>query len=159
MLFVNNRKNITIIKHQNMSKPIYKFQHLDKVNWHNLSGNPNAISILEQNLDKVYWDRLTENLNAIPILEKNLDKVDWDRLSENPNAINILEKNLDKVNWGWLCVNPNAHLILSKLDYQEMKVNTKEFSRELAENVFYPERLMRICERNDLELIDLLEIL
>jgi hypothetical protein len=85
--------------------------------------------------------------------------VNWHKLSENPNAIHLLEKNLDKVNWHKLSENPNAHLLLSKLDYQEMKVNTKEFSRELAENVFYPERLMRICERNDLELIDLLEIL
>ena len=31
-----------------------------------------------------------------------------------------------------------------------MKLNTKEFSRELAEHVFHPERLNRICERNDL---------
>jgi hypothetical protein len=40
-----------------------------------------------------------------------------------------------------------------------MKLNAKEFSRELAEYVFHPERLNRICERNDLELSDLLEIL
>jgi hypothetical protein len=50
-------------------------------------------------------------------------------------------------------------LLLSKLDYQEMKIKTKDFSRELTEHVFHPERLMRICERNDLELCDLLEIL
>jgi hypothetical protein len=50
-------------------------------------------------------------------------------------------------------------LLLSKLDYEEMKLNTKDFSRELIEYVFYPERLMRICYRNDLELSDLLEIL
>ena len=40
-----------------------------------------------------------------------------------------------------------------------MKLNTKEFSRELAEHVFHPERLIRICEKNDMELCDLLEIL
>jgi hypothetical protein len=40
-----------------------------------------------------------------------------------------------------------------------MKINTKEFSRELTERVFHPERLIRICERNDMELCDLLEIL
>jgi hypothetical protein len=50
-------------------------------------------------------------------------------------------------------------LILSKLDYEEMVLNSKEFSRELAECVFHPERLNRICVRNDLELCDLLEIL
>ena len=40
-----------------------------------------------------------------------------------------------------------------------MKLNTKDFSRELVEYVFYPERLMRICERNDLELGDLVDLL
>jgi hypothetical protein len=58
-----------------------------------------------------------------------------------------------------LSSNPNVNLLLSKLDYEEMKINTKEFSRELVESVFHPERLFRICERNDFELCDLLEIL
>jgi hypothetical protein len=40
-----------------------------------------------------------------------------------------------------------------------MKIKTQEFNKELVESVFHPERLMRICERNDLELCDLLEIL
>ena len=121
-----------------MFKPIYnKFQHLDKVDWWHLSENPNAIHILEKNLGKVYWTYL----------------------SYNSNAIHILEKNLDKVYWNYLSANQNAHLLLSKLDYQAMKLNVKDFSRELTEHVFHPERLIRICERNDLELSDLLEIL
>jgi hypothetical protein len=81
------------------------------------------------------------------------------QLSLNENAIPILEKYLDKVHWNWLCMNPNAHLLFSKLDYQAMVLNSKEFSRELAERVFHPERLIRICERNDLELCNLLELL
>ena len=117
------------------------------------------LKLVEKNLDKVYWNILSRNPNAIPLLEKNLDKVYWVGLSGNPNAIHILEKNLDKVNWYYLSLNPNAHLFISKLDYEEMVLNSKEFSRELAECVFHPERLIRICERNDLELCDLLEIL
>jgi hypothetical protein len=107
----------------------------------------------------VNWWQLSRNPNAIPILEKNLDKVNWWYLSKNPNAIHMLEKNLDKVNWYYLSLNPNAHLLLSKLDYQAMVLNSKEFSRELAERVFHPERIIRICERNNLEFCDLLEIL
>ncbi len=105
------------------------------------------------------WYGLSGNPNAIYLLEQNLDKVNWQNLSRNPNAIHLLENNLDKVNWAYLSLNPNAHLILSKLDYEEMVLNSKEFSRELAECVFHPERLNRICVRNDLELCDLLEIL
>ena len=89
----------------------------------------------------------------------NLDKVEWLILSYNPNAIHILEKNISKVDWFGLSSNTNAHLLLCKLDYKKMKLNTKDFSRELAEHVFHPERLIRICEKNDLELCDLLDIL
>ena len=137
--------------------PIYKFQYLDKVNWNELSSNPNAIPILEKNLDKVDWWMLSGNPNAIPILEKNLDKVDWRMLSKNPNAIPILENHIDKVNWDSLSQNPNADLLLIKLDYQAMKLNKKDVNRELVEQVFHPERLTRICERNDLKLCDLLD--
>ena len=36
-------------------------------------------------MDKVDWKELSYNPNAIHILEKNLDKVDWEDLSSNPN--------------------------------------------------------------------------
>jgi hypothetical protein len=89
-------------------------KNLDKVNWYMLSKNPNAIHILEKNLDGVDWYMLSSNPNAIHIIEKNLDKVYLHWLSSNPNAIHILEKNLDKVNWDWLSSNPNAIHILEK---------------------------------------------
>ena len=127
--------------------------------WRNLSTNSNAIPILEKNLDKVNWEYLSFNPNAIHILEKNLDKVNWDLLSSNPNAIHLLEKNLDKVVRSVFSRNTNVHLLLSNLDYEAMKLNRQEFNRELVESVFHPERLFRICERNDLEFSDLLEIL
>jgi hypothetical protein len=60
----------------------------------------------KKNLDK---GGLSGNLDAIHILEKNLDKVDWWSLSGNPAAIHILEKNLHNVNWNWL----SAILLLS----------------------------------------------
>ena len=122
-----------------IGKPIYKFEHLDKVDWCLLSCNPNVIHILEN----------------------NLEKINWYYLSRNPNAIHILEKNPDKITdyWYYLSLNPNIHLIICKLDYKEMKSNTKDFSRELTEDVFHPERLIRICQRNDLDFCDLLEVL
>ena len=43
-----------------------------KVNWNWLSSNPNAIHILEKNLDKVDWDELSENPN---IFKLNTEKI------------------------------------------------------------------------------------
>ena len=40
----------------------------DKINWYNLSSNPNAIRILEQNPDKINWWHLSKNRNAIHLL-------------------------------------------------------------------------------------------
>ena len=53
-------------------------KNLDKLDWNNLSLNPNAIDLLEKNLDKINWLFLSKNLNAIHFLEKNLDKIYWD---------------------------------------------------------------------------------
>ena len=50
---------------------------------------------------------MSGNPNAISILEKILIKIDRYSLSSNPNAISLLEKNLDKVNWEQLSINPN----------------------------------------------------
>ena len=38
---------------------------MTEIDWHRLSGNPNAIPLLEQKLDKVYWCQLSCNPNAI----------------------------------------------------------------------------------------------
>ena len=115
-------------------------KNLDKVDWHWLSSNPNAIHIIENNLDKVDWGMLSTNPNAIYILENNLDKVDWYGLSTNPNAIHILENNLDKVNWYWLSYNPN----IFEYDYKEIKntlYSDNGFAEELMANRFHPSNM------------------
>ena len=57
-----------------IGKPFYNAINVKKVNWENLSQNPNAIHILEQNLDKVDWKGLSQNPNAIHILTNNSKK-------------------------------------------------------------------------------------
>jgi hypothetical protein len=76
---------------------------IDKLNWEELSENPNAIHLLEQNQDKIDWDNLSRNPNAVFLLEQNQDKIDWDTLSCNPNALSILERNEDKISWNRFC--------------------------------------------------------
>ena len=106
---------------------------IDKLDWYCLSGNPNAIYLLEANPDKIRWSSLSRNPNAIHLLEQNPDKINWDYLvlnpnsipiyeanpsmiedglSLNPNAVNLLEANPDEINWHLLSGNPNAITLL-----------------------------------------------
>jgi hypothetical protein len=141
-------------------KPLYTDnENSHKISWSLLSLNPNAIPILETNLDKINWLYLSRNPNAIPILENNLDKVIWYSLSENPNAIHLLENNLDKVDWESLSRNPNAIHLLFKYDYETMKQNNKDFCQELVQKVFNPDRLLRLCEIFNIDLLDYTDIL
>ena len=58
-------------------------------------------------INKLYWNLLSGNPNAIKLLEQNPDKIDWSCLSENPNAIKLLEQNPDKISWIGLSINPS----------------------------------------------------
>ena len=77
-------------------KPEYKLlDWVDKKKLTNiilLSGNINAINLLEKYPEIINWDLLSFNPNAIHLLEKNPDNIDWINLSRNPNAIHLLEK-------------------------------------------------------------------
>ena len=163
-------------------------KHLDKVHWSMLSRNPNAINILEQHLDKVDWVLLSLNPNATHILEQHLDKVDWTGLSSNENATHILEKHTNKINWNvislnkspnvvdliknnldkmfistfgqhTLAKNPNIAQILGVIDYEKMRSNCQPFAKELAEYVFHPLRLVRVCNTYELDLADYMELI
>jgi hypothetical protein len=100
-------------------------RHLDKVNWDELSGNPDpkAINLLENNMknhpdkpeySREVWDILSGNPAAVHILEENPGKIDWDWLSENEKAIRLIEENLDKIDWFGLSQNKGAIHILER---------------------------------------------
>ena len=174
--------NLINIKDINMCD-IYKLHDwidLNKINWHYLSGNSNAIYLLERNMNKINWDYLSGNPNAIHLLEKNMDKINWHYLSGNPNAIHLLEKNIDKIDWYALSQNPNATHILEKntdkidymyfsqnpniftYDYDKMKINRINISigmtEELIKTIFNPKRLLRISEKYNIDFDQLIEI-
>ena len=79
-------------------------------------------------------------------------------MSSNPNAIHLLERNPNKINWFELSRNPNAIHLLARLDTEKMRENCKAFAEELAAYVFHPVRLMKICEKYELELEDYFEL-
>ena len=106
----------------------YAKQTGNKIDWCNLSRNPNpnVIKLLKKRIEfensldenelryidldgdgnKLDWYNLSENPNAIKVLEENPLKIKWESLSKNPNAIHILRDNQDNIEWELLSTNP-----------------------------------------------------
>jgi hypothetical protein len=94
----------------------------DIIDWKWLSGNLNAIKILEKNPDAALIDLHSKSIkrpqsHIIEFTKQILlgaDKINKYMLSRNPNGISILEKNLNKIYWIWLSENSNAIHLLEK---------------------------------------------
>jgi hypothetical protein len=87
------------------------------INYSEISGNPGAIDII-QNLseDRIDYTELSRNPNAIKILKGQKDKIDWSVLSGNSKAIRLLSKNPDKIDFENLSYNYNIdHPLLYKI--------------------------------------------
>ena len=115
----------------------YLSNHMDEIDWRELTLNPNAIPLIEKNLDRIDWEWLSSNPNAIPILEKNQDKIKNGLLSMNPNAIPLLEQNPEKIDWYMLSRNPKAvHILkqnLDKVNWQQLCCNRSREAMQLLE--------------------------
>jgi len=110
-------------------KTIFKIKYVlkdwvqkKKLDWDSLSSNPNAIELLKENQDKINWKNLSENPNpeAIELLKENLDEIYWGSLSKNPNAIDLLKDNQNRIDWNILSANPNSEameLLKKRLKY------------------------------------------
>jgi len=64
--------------------------HMVEKNWCYACCYPHLIDIIEQHMDKIDWNELSENYNAIHILEKNLDKINMYNLRRNKNGFQLL---------------------------------------------------------------------
>ena len=78
----------------------------DKINWKQLSSNPNAIQLLEQNIEKVDVETLlyNRNIDIMHILKlkyKTHDKYPISRMGhmESVDAVKILSANVNKILW------------------------------------------------------------
>jgi hypothetical protein len=95
---------------------------LDKINWTELSRNPNvlnAIHLLEKYPEKINWCSLSKNPNAMHLLEIVLQHD-----SENPFAVPLVE-----IDWSYLSSNPSI-----------FEIDTKKTNKELmkkAKNIDY----------------------
>jgi len=99
----------------------------EEIDWETLSANPGAIELLKANPEEIYWSMLSENPNAIELLKANPKKINWQMLSGNPNAIELLKANPKKIFWGRLYENENAlELIKERYEY-ELSLTPEEY--------------------------------
>ena len=150
-------------------------ENINKINWFNLSENPNgfeilkdypekidffylcsntsseAIRLLRSNLDKpLNWSALSENPAAVSILEENIENIDWETLCENPNAINLLEQNKDKIDYRYLLTNPSVF----EIDYQEIKRRKEHLTEGIMKKCYHPNRLVYYLEKFNYDIGD-----
>ena len=108
-----------------------KENHLDKIDYGRLSGNPNPIAIEMLRVKIKEEKRLTRReLNA----RNYKDKIDWFLLSGNYAAINLLKENRDKIRYDYLGANEKAiSLIRERIIIEKnLRVNAKllEYARQ-----------------------------
>ena len=68
--------------------PIYELVdwiNINDLDWITLSANPNAIELLKNNQEKINWHNLSFNPNnqIFNLIQNNLDKINWKLLSSN----------------------------------------------------------------------------
>jgi hypothetical protein len=152
---------------------------LDKINWMELSKNPNAIDLLLQKIneeseideddleeleesEKIDWGALSSNPNAIALLKKYKDKISWDYLSMNTNleAIELLKANKNKIEWDNLSGNPNAITLLEnnidKINWEMLSTNPNPNAIKLLDK-YYQEIDMFMLSANP-SAIELLQL-
>ena len=157
-------------------------QNVDKIHWCSLCKNPHprAMDLLENNMHdvwvalKLHWGNLCANPGAVHLLEKYAetyiaDKEEtiqsqlFERLARNPNpeASCLLKPHLKSIFDGWVYLgnHPNVGHIFGTLNYSKMREQCMPFARELAEYVFHPARLLRVCDIYDMDLADYIELI
>ena len=105
-----------------------KKNHLDKIDYGRLSGNPNPIAIEMLRVKIEEEKRLTRReLNA----RNYKDKIDWFLLSGNYAAINLLKENRDKIRYDYLSANEKAISLIRERIRKEKKLRENaEYARQ-----------------------------
>ncbi len=123
---------------------------LERLNWNELSMNPNAIHLLENNVEYIDWKYLSMNPNAIPLLEANPDKINWYWLSLNPNAMHLLENNIECINWSALSDNP----AIFTYDYELIRKTNFEKNLCVSQWFSHPRFVEKYIDKYGVEALD-----
>ena len=74
---------------------------IDKINWHLLSENPNAIHLLEKNKEFINWNRISTNPSIFTYNYKELKQRMKDTIAEDLMKNRFHPKYMDKwLDWG-----------------------------------------------------------
>jgi hypothetical protein len=138
-----NSKALELIKAELMRNP-----YNPDIDWSALSGNPEAIDILDANRDKIEWAYFAGNTNpkVIQIIKENqIDiasrgymrdaNIYWYTMSKNTSTEAIdfltLPENYNKIFWDFLSANtnPKAIALLTKKEGEENDLDDAEFNR------------------------------
>jgi len=116
----------------------YDYLTKNYIDWKQLSSNRYiSINFYSKNIDKINWSELSANPNAISLLKKYKNKIDYNRLLENENAIDMIEQNLDKItDITYLGLNKNAIHLIDKY-FNIIYKNDKEYKFLNNENIIF----------------------
>ena len=86
---------------------------------------------------------LSGNSNAIHLLERNKHQIDWSMLSRNSKALHLLAQNPSKVDWLHLSSNPS----IFEYDYIAMKNYRYDSGliKEMMEKIFHPKNIEKFA--------------
>jgi len=126
---------------------------IDKLNWSELSKNPNAIHLLEKNQDKIDWINLSCNPNAIHLLEKNQDKINWNNLllhNSNPNVFHLFANNIENSNmfFDHTC-DKNINILINISIHYPQKFNKYQVSNRLYSKLSSSPSIFRKINKNN----------
>jgi hypothetical protein len=168
---INNKYNIFSTKIEKLYKIVdyeYVINNIDKVDWEELSENPNAIPLLEQYQNRIKKINFLKNPNSIRLIKKlyTYDELFNDincicSLIINPNGKEILqyyEKPYSSIPFDFIIIKPGLLHLLFTWDYKNMEANNWIFKQELVSKVFAPKRLFYICKTYNLLLEELVEM-
>ena len=124
---------------------------LDKLNFNNLSLNPNAIDLLKNNFDKINWLNMAKNPNGYLIIQDNIEILKNDKeireiFIKNCQCMELL-KNIIKL-------EPNDNNMKSALKALSQEKNAKEKEWYSKMSGFYnSDKLKKVVQKDEEEAI------
>lgn len=139
---------------------VYNADKIDNGNF-STNVNPHVIHILTNNPDMIDWYHLSGNPNAIDLINDKLNEdpdstdINWGMLSANPNAFDILYVFQEKILWHQLVRNINPKVIEYIIKPNILNANMEDYWYALSGNSGAIELLKKYPENIDWELMSI----